>query len=311
MSKNTSVYDIARTLNPIAITHMNEYLSEIMRTRGGRVGSGMGSVLETLWGYNLNRALRENDSNDFEIAWFPDHQYHDFACLCTKSNWNSSTKEGEFFRIEAKSMIIGSADEPKAHFDVTQKELDEDDAILLLVWRWTKIDDYHVCPEVIDCFFERAIPLAELRDVLHLQRGGSFVDSDNCPDTCAPDSCRHDGEPLNADGKRERKSGPIATRVSSKTSHAQNFGGMLRMLKTAKADARIAMRDECKDNQVANDYVDFIHRNFPKEELNHYSVKEWRTVACHFNISETSKDLIHEKLLAIGREKYIKVLSTL
>lgn len=310
MPTNNSVYEVTKDINSLAVSHMNKYLSDVMKTRGGRVGSGMGTVLETLWGYNLNRALLENNHKNFEVAWFPDHQYHDFACVRSNSDWNPASKDGEFFRVEAKSMIFGAADEPKAHFDVLQNELNQDDAILLIVWKWLEVDEYHVCPKVIDCFFDRAIKVAQLRDILHIQRGGSFVDGDHCPDGCSPGECVHHGEPLNADGKRERKTGPESTRVSQKTSHAQNFGGMLRMLKTANTQATKAMRNECKRNVVAGEFVEFIHRNFPKEELNHYSTKEWRAIAKEFDITDTSKVDIHRSLFKIGRSKYKVYLPT-
>lgn len=305
MRNNNSVYSLAKELNHEAITRMNQYLFDVMRTRGGRVGSGMGTVLETLWGYNINKVLSDNGHSEFEIAWFPDHQYHDFACVLSNATWSPNTQEGEFFRIEAKSMIHGGADEPKAHFDVLQQHLNADDAILLIIWQWATVDEFHVCPQVIDCFFDRALPVAKIRDKLHLARGGSFVDSSICPDGCEINDCVHGGEPLNADGKRERKGGPEQTRVSAKTSHAQNFGGMLRMLKTATEAARLGMRAERQVNVTGDAFVDFIHRNFPKEELNHYTPKEWKTVAKVFNIDTKVKADIHTELLKLGRDLYL------
>lgn len=301
---NNSVYELAKALNPEAIKSMNEYLYEVMRTRGGRVGSGMGTVLETLWGYNLNKALRDNGHSEFEVAWFPDHQYHDFACVASNNTWSPSTKQGEFFRVEAKSMVSGDADEPKAHFDVLHHELEDDDAILLLIWQWTQIDEYHVCPQVLDCFFDRAKPIARIRDVLHSQRGGFFIDSANCPDGCATEDCTHHGEPINVKGVRERRGGPETHKGPGKTSYMQNFGGMLRMLKTSKAEARQAMRNERSNDSVVDEFVDFIHRNFPKEELNHYTVKEWKALGKEFDINSTKKDEIQNELLSIGRDHY-------
>jgi len=301
---NNSVYEIAKALNPQAITLMNQYLFDVMRTRGGRVGSGMGTVLETLWGYNINKALREHGHDEFEIAWFPDHQYHDFACVASNNNWTPSTKEGEFFRVEAKSMVSGAADEPKAHFDVLDHELEDDDAILLLVWQWTKVDEFHVCPQVLDCFFDRAKPIASIRDLLHTQRGGFFIDGADCPDGCAPENCIHHGEPINIKGVRERRGGPESNKGPGKTSYMQNFGGMLRMLKTSKPAARQIMRKERAENSIADEFVDFIHRNFPKEELNHYTASEWKDLGKTFDIDSKKSIDIQMELLEIGREKY-------
>jgi hypothetical protein len=34
-----------------------------------------------------------------------------------------------------------------------------------------------------------------------------------------------------------------------------------------------------KENDIVHRYVSFIHRNFPKEEENHYLVVDWKSVA--------------------------------
>lgn len=310
MNSNTGLYEIARSVNPEAIRLMNQYLDKVMRTRGGRVGSGMGTVLETLWGYHLNLAMAEAGFSEFEIAWFPDHQYHDFACVRSNSDWDPFSKNGEFFRIEAKSMIFGDADEPKAHFDVLRHELEIDDAILLMVWNWERVDSYHVSPRIRDCYFDRATPIAFLRDELHKARGGMFVDRFHCPDHCLPSICPHHGEPLNADGKRERKGGPINTRVSDKTSHAQNFGGMLRMLKTSGPQATLTLRQLRRSDPTINGFVDFIYRNFPKEELNHYNQSEWQATASTFGLNANApKQILQEELLRITGGSYRNYLA--
>lgn len=41
----------------LAIENVNEFNRKFFRTRGGRLGSGMGLLLEGLWGYETNRAL--------------------------------------------------------------------------------------------------------------------------------------------------------------------------------------------------------------------------------------------------------------
>ena len=100
----------------------------------------MGGLLEALWGYHTNIVIYERKGTSFELAWFPDHQFHDFACVHRHREWVPDIKQGELFRIEAKSMNF-EADESKAHFDVLENQLDEYDALLLLVWRWTDLDD--------------------------------------------------------------------------------------------------------------------------------------------------------------------------
>lgn len=148
---------------PKACNQINEFSSRVLRTRGGRVGSGMGGLLEALWGYHINIVMSEHPDTSFELGWFPGHQFHDFACVYLDQEWNPQTKQGELFRIEAKSMNFG-ADESKAHFDVLEHELDEFDALLLLVWRWVELDGYHCYPKVIDSFFGLALPVVKLRD---------------------------------------------------------------------------------------------------------------------------------------------------
>ena len=237
----------------------------------------MGGVLEALWGYYTNDRLRRASQRETELAWFPEHQYHDFACVKSDTEWDPATKRGELFRIEAKSMNE-DADESKAHFDVLAGELDPLDALVLLVWHWKSVDRWRVTPFVIDVFFGPAEPVARLRDELHKARGGSFVDRDSCPDGCPPSKCEHQGEPLNRSGTRERNTGP-ETCEGPNTSHAANFGGMLRMLKTNSSDARAALRAERQRSDVAHRYISFIHKSFPDEELTHYLAAEWRRLA--------------------------------
>jgi len=198
-----------KALLPTACRKMNAFSSEVLRTRGGRIGSGMGALLEALWGYMMNQALSEN-GHDLEIAWFANNQYNDFACLEKTASWDEKNRVGELFRIEAKSMNVG-ADESKAHFDVLHNELHEYDSLLILVWEWKNIDANCFSPQIIDAFFDIAKPIILLRDELHIARGGSFVDADTCPDGCSPNDCLHHGEPLNAAGKRERIGGPEIT----------------------------------------------------------------------------------------------------
>ena len=115
--RKKDAFDLVARSSPVACGRLNLFSSQVLRTRGGRVGSGMGGLLEALWGYCANSVLYDSHTNQFELAWFPGHQYHDFACLNLNGEWDPETKHGELFRIEAKSMNFG-ADESKAHFDV-------------------------------------------------------------------------------------------------------------------------------------------------------------------------------------------------
>lgn len=300
------VYDEIAQISDVACEKMNEFSTNILRTRGGRIGSGMGALLEALWGYMMNQLIFEREDLDCEIAWFPDNQYNDFSCIKKDVEWNPETRDGEYFRIEVKSMNTG-ADESKAHFSAIAREIEKNDALLILVWEWRKIDDIHYSPIVIDSFFDRAVGVAELRDILHIKRGGAFVNGANCPDKCIPGNCIHDGEPLNANGKRERISGPESTRPSEKVSYAANFGGLVRMIKTDNEEARKVLREKRKSSSVADHYISFIHRNYPDEEKNQYTVAELRRVAEELNIEceGLSKESIYEKIAACAHYQQV------
>ncbi|HHQ6578274.1 TPA: hypothetical protein ACSTJ2_000200 [Serratia fonticola] len=291
-------YILVKNALPIACQKINIFCERVLRTRGAKIGSGMGALLEALWGYEINNTLRETGHSFFEMAWFPSHQYHDFACVGSSTLWDSTNKTGEYFRVEAKSMNAG-ADESKAHFDVLNSELEDFDALLVLVWNWQNIDEFHYCPKIVDVFFGEAKPLTLLRDRLHIARGGSFVDPNNCPDGCNPIVCQHAGEPLNEQGKRERISGPITTRPSDKVSYAANFGGLVRMLKTRGPDAKIIFRRLRVQNSIINDYISFIHRNFRSEEFNHFSITELREASIKLGIDPygISKVSLYEKIM--------------
>src|SRR5690554_4013010 len=92
-------------ISPQVFDEVNEFAAKTLITRGGRIGSGMGLLLEALWGYYLNVHLIDEP---FELAWFPDHQYNDFACLYKDQEWHPESKSGEALRIEVKSMNIGA-----------------------------------------------------------------------------------------------------------------------------------------------------------------------------------------------------------
>ena len=250
----------------------------------------MGSLLEALWVYFMNRTLHNEGGRaaDCEIGWLEDNQPNDFACVLRDAAWKSATREGELFRIEAKSMNA-SVDESKAHFTELVREMSEHDQLRLLIWKWTAVDEWRSYPEVTDYLLCPALPVAELRDILHIARGGSFVEGGKCSDRCAENPCTHTGEPLNAAGKRERKGGPDATRPSEKVGFANNFGGLVRMLKTDNESARKVFREARAGNSIAHEYISFIHCNFPDEEINQYTIAEWRAVATHAGITAKGK----------------------
>ena len=256
-----------------AIEAINELAKKVFSTRGGRVGSGLGLLLEALWGFHVNGPL---SGFGFEIAWRATHDYNDFACLELNADWDPEDPDTELLRVEAKSMNLG-ADESKGHFDEIQPAIGDHDLLLVLLWRWVDLDAKRVAPVVSDFFVGSARRVATLRDELHLERGGWFVDPSDCPDGCSPNDCPHAGEPINAAGVRERKSGPEAASPSTgKTQFQANFGGLVRMLKTRTPEARSRLRELRSDDEVAHQYISFIHRNLPAEERNAFLTAEWR-----------------------------------
>lgn len=263
----------------IAVSEINKFSSVVLKTRGGRMGAGMGTLLEALWGYYVNQALvkMHGENGSIEIGWLSDNEYNDFACIYTDEEWTSSTKAGEVLRIEAKSMNKGT-EESKAHFEEIAEHLGELDLLLVLIWSWVPSGVNKVSPYISDYFIDFAYPVSQLRDALHLARGGSFVDRNDCPDRCIPSECTHHGEPLNAQGKRERLTGP-STRQPAGSSYANNFGGLVRMLKTSSPEAKEVFRRIRRENEIAGRFIDFIHRNYPSEEANQYRISEWRQLA--------------------------------
>jgi hypothetical protein len=261
------------------ISSINEFTKEVFHTRGGRIGSGMGLLLEGLWGYYLNKHLKERTDlgSIIEIAWITHHEYNDFACVYRSQVWSGDTREGEVLRIEAKSMIA-SADESKAHFDEVESYFGKNDLLVVLIWDWLPLDEFSYYPKILDQFIGRAVDIAKLRDVLHIQRGGSFVNGANCPDKCAQNPCQHHGEPLNAKGNRERLTGP-ESRKPANVSYSANFGGLVRMLKTGNESARRVFRQIRKESDSAHLFISFIHKNQPNEEVNQYLKSEWMTLA--------------------------------
>lgn len=296
---------------PIACQEINKFSEKVLKTRGGRMGSGMGVLLEALWAYYVDqgRPAREVGNEGWEVGWLPDHEYNDFACVQCDMPWEPGSRTGEFFRIEAKSMNK-DADESKGHFDELQKTLADLDLLLVLIWSWKPIDRGRVSPIIVDQYIGAARPIAVLRDKLHIARGGTFVDKNKCPDGCPPDKCTHDGEPLNASGNRERSSGPNNSKPKG-SSFGANFGGLMRMLKTSSADARKVFIEARATDDAAHAFISFMHRNFPAEEENSYTVQSWKTVAAKLGIDV--KNLSREDIIKKVREfsGYMETLRTL
>jgi hypothetical protein len=259
-----SASDRIITTTHVTVDAVNAFTEQVFHTRGGRIGSGMGSVIEALWGFHLNGILKKEQDISYELGWIYGHEYNDFACILREEDWNPDTKEGELFRVEVKSMVA-SADEPKAHFDRLQHEFAENELLAVFLWDWKSINDQpkNVYPAILDYFVGYALPIAQLRDVLHLERGGSFIQKGNCPDGCAIHNCTHLGEPLNALGIRERRSGPESSKGKS-VSYAANFGGMLRMLGSRGKNGKDILKKEYDSDPTKARFIDFMARNFPR-----------------------------------------------
>ena len=247
-----------------AIAEVNKFTEKVFRTRGGRIGSGMGSVIEALWGFYLNAVFAREKELEYEMGWIYGHQYNDFACILSGEDWNPNDRAGELFRVEVKSMVA-SADESKAHFDRLQHEFDENELLAVFLWDWnpTAENARTVYPAILDYFVGFALPIARLRDVLHEARGGSFVTAGACPDGCGAGNCPHIGEPLNTSGVRERRTGPKMSK-GRKASYAANFGGMLRMLGTNTEHGKMLLRKYHADDPTVARFIDFMARNFPR-----------------------------------------------
>lgn len=250
--------------SPDAIGEVNRFAAKVFRTRGGRIGSGMGGVIEALWGFYMNGVLSRDKASTFELGWIFGHEYNDFACIMKNINWNPAARAGELFRVEAKSMV-SAADEAKAHFDRLQHELKNNELLAVFLWDWVSgvKTNKTVYPAITDHFVGLALPIARLRDDLHVARGGSFVRPGACPDECKAATCTHVGEPLNASGKRERISGPTR-RKGKNISYSANFGGLLRMLGSRGNYGREILKKHHASDPTAKRFLDFMARNFSR-----------------------------------------------
>ena len=68
-----------------AIELVNVFCEERYRIRGERIGSGMGTLFEVLWAYEMNNLLRQYSST--LLAWLGD-QYNDFALVNNPTIWD-------------------------------------------------------------------------------------------------------------------------------------------------------------------------------------------------------------------------------
>jgi hypothetical protein len=282
---------------PKVISAINAFTSQTFKTRGGRLGSGMGSLLEALWVYHMNNVLVNEGglARECELAWLQDHEPADFACLRRGAEWEPESRRGELFRIEAKSMNIG-VDEAKGHFTNLAKETAEHDQLLVLIWSWEELENKYSWPKIHDYFLGPSLPIIGARDALHIARGGSFVIGKSCPDGCIPEVCTHDGEPLNAAKKRERRSGPQSCKPAN-VEYAANFGGLVRMLKTDNDTARAVFRKLRKADDVVHEYISFIHRHFPSEEINQFKKAEWQAVLKALDIKAENASAVEANAL--------------
>ncbi|HBI43023.1 MAG TPA: hypothetical protein DDY78_09230 [Planctomycetales bacterium] len=202
------------------------------------------------------------------------------------------------------------ADESKGHFDELQHNLADLDLLLVLIWAWKPIERNRVSPIIVDQFIGSARSVAVLRDKLHIARGGSFVNKEDCPDACQASECKHHGEPLNSAGNREKLSGP-ASRKPKGSSIGANFGGLMRMLKTSSREARNIFKEARASDELAHSFISFMHRNFPSEEENCYLTKDWRQAAATLSIKV--EKLSREQIVKKVREfsEYMEVLRNL
>lgn len=289
------------------ISEINNFTFEKFSTKGGRMGSGMGLLLEGLWCYFVNTSLKKG-AYSFEIGWLPDNQYNDYACINSFSDWVPDNKQGEYFRIEAKSMNVG-ADEPKGHFDEIEKNIGKDDSLLVILWEWEQ-DSGRNYPKVNDIFFGSALKIALLRDSMHIARGGSFLPKECITDFCNCNSmpCSYFGEPLNASNIRERRHGPPTARGKN-VSYAANFGGLLRMIKTSNNLMRKSLINHLLKCSTSMEYVSFIHKNFPKEERNSFLTKNWIALAEKYSIKNHKNNI--KEIQSLLRNKNVNYHKTL
>ena len=75
-----------------SINKVNELTSSIFHTRGGRIGSGMGSVIEGVWGFCCIASVEIGPKAEFNKGDFPDRGYVE------KQNRRSSHEQASSFQ---------------------------------------------------------------------------------------------------------------------------------------------------------------------------------------------------------------------
>ncbi len=94
-----SAADKIITCTHTAVDSVNDFTVQVFHTRGGRIGSGMGSVIEALWGFHLNTILNEDENIAYELGWIYGHEYNDFSCILRDEDWNPETQQGELLSM--------------------------------------------------------------------------------------------------------------------------------------------------------------------------------------------------------------------
>ncbi len=83
------------------------------------------------------------------------------------------------------------------------------------------------------------------------------------------------------------------------------------MLKTDNENARNVLRNNRRQNPIADHYISFIHKNFPNEEKNQYTIDELRKVAIILGINSIgmSKETLYNAIRSI--ENYQSALKNI
>ena len=61
------------------------------------------------------------------------------------------------------------------------------------------------------------------------------------------------------------------------------------MLKTNNPESRTKFRNLRRSNQIIDEYISFIHRAYPNEEKNQFTLYELRSIAAEIGISGVSE----------------------
>ena len=85
----------------------------------------------------------------------------------------------------------------------------------------------------------------------------------------------------------------------------------MRMLKTSSADARKVFNHARATDDSAHAFISFMHRNFPVEEFNSYTVQSWKKAAeqLGINVKKLSREAMVKKVREFSG--YMDVLRSL